>query len=46
MDAGRPSRRSAPETSRNASSNDSGSTSGVTPRKIVITSADTAAYLA
>ena len=42
--AGRPSRRMAPETSRNASSSDSGSTSGVTDRKTAMTSADAAAY--
>ena len=34
----------APETSRNASSSDSGSTSGVTDRKTAMTSADAAAY--
>ena len=43
IQAGRPSRRRAPETSRNASSSDSGSTSGVTDRKTAITPADTSA---
>ena len=41
--AGLPRRRSAPETSRNASSSASGSTSGVTARKMAMTSLDTAA---
>ncbi len=41
--AGRPSRRMAPDTSRNASSSASGSTSGVTDRKTSMTSLDTAA---
>jgi hypothetical protein len=40
---GPPSRLMAPETSRKASSSDSGSTSGVTDRKTAITSADAAA---
>ena len=43
MAAGRPSRRMAPLTSRNASSRDSGSTSGVTSRNRVMISRDTAA---
>ena len=42
--AGGPRRRSAPETSRKASSRASGSTSGVTVPKIAMTSLDTAAY--
>ena len=42
--AGEPSRRRAPATSRNASSSDSGSTSGVTSRKIDITPFDTSEY--
>jgi len=42
--AGDPSRRSAPETLRKASSSASGSTSGVTVPKIAMTSFDTAAY--
>ena len=42
--AGGPSRRMAPDTSRNASSSASGSTSGVTDRKTSMTSRDTAAY--
>ena len=41
MSAGGPSRRTAPLTSRNASSIDSGSTRGVTCRKISITDRDT-----
>ena len=44
ISAGRPSRRTAPATSRNASSSDSGSTSGVTERKTSITPADTVEY--
>jgi hypothetical protein len=40
--AGLPSRRRAPDTSRNASSSDIASTSGVTDRKVSITAADTA----
>jgi len=43
MAAGGPSRRMAPLTSRNASSWDSGSTSGVTSRNKVMISRDTAA---
>ena len=42
--AGGPRRRSAPETSRKASSSASGSTSGVTVPKIAMTSLDTSAY--
>ena len=42
--AGEPSLRSAPDTSRNASSSDSGSTSGVTARKTAMTSLDTSPY--
>ena len=42
--AGRPSNRCAPDTSRNASSRDSGSTSGVTSRKIRMTARDAAVY--
>jgi hypothetical protein len=42
--AGVPSRLSAPETSRKASSSASGSTSGVIAPKIAMTSFDTAAY--
>ena len=42
--AGAPSRRRAPATSRNASSSESGSTSGVTARKIAITPFDTSEY--
>ena len=41
ISAGRPRRRTAPATSRNASSRDSGSTSGVIERKISITPAET-----
>jgi hypothetical protein len=41
MAADRPSRRFAPATSRNASSRESGSTSGVTSRKMSMTCADT-----
>ncbi len=44
MAAGGPSRRKAPDTSRNASSSDSGSTSGVIVRKMPMTSFDTAPY--
>ncbi len=40
---GRPSRRPAPDTSRNASSSDSGSTSGVTERNTAITPAEATA---
>ena len=40
---GRPRRRRAPDTSRNASSSDSGSTSGVTDRNTAMTPADTSA---
>ena len=40
---GRPSRRTAPDTSRNASSSDNGSTAGVMSRKIAITPSDTSA---
>ena len=40
---GEPSRRTAPDTSRNASSSESGSTTGVTERKVSITAAETAA---
>ena len=43
--AGRPSRRRAPATSRNASSSDRPSTSGVTDRKISNTAAETREYL-
>jgi hypothetical protein len=39
--AGGPSRRTAPETSRNASSRLSGSTTGVTSRKIAMTRRET-----
>jgi len=42
--AGGPRRRSAPETSRKASSSASGSTSGVTVPKTAMTSLDTSAY--
>ena len=45
IQAGRPSRRQAPPTSRNASSMDSGSTSGVIDRNTAITPADTSAYV-
>ena len=41
MLAGGPSRRMAPATSRNASSRESGSTSGVTPRNRAMISRDT-----
>jgi hypothetical protein len=41
---GPPSRRSAPDTLRNASSSDSGSTSGVTARKMAMTSLETSEY--
>ena len=44
ISAGGPRRRSAPETSRNASSSASGSTSGVTDLNTAMTSLDTAAY--
>ena len=40
---GEPSLRTAPDTSRNASSSESGSTSGVIARKIAMTSLDTSA---
>ena len=40
---GGPSLRTAPDTSRNASSSESGSTSGVIARKIAMTSLDTSA---
>ena len=43
MDVGEPSRRSAPETSRKASSRLSGSTSGVMEEKIAMTPALTSA---
>ena len=42
--AGAPSRRCAPATSRNASSSDSGSTSGVIERKMAMTSLETSPY--
>ena len=42
--AGRPSRRTAPDTSRNASSRASGSTSGVIVRNRAMTSRDTTEY--
>ena len=42
MRPGRPRSRTAPATSRNASSSESGSTSGVTSRRICITCADVA----
>ncbi len=42
MSAGRPAARTLPRTSRNASSRESGSTSGVTSRRIAITCADAA----
>ena len=41
MPAGEPSRRLAPDTSRNASSSESGSTAGVTARKMAMTSLET-----
>jgi hypothetical protein len=44
MVTGEPSSLVAPETSRNASSSDSGWTSGVTEAKIAMTSFDTAPY--
>ena len=44
MALGEPSLRLAPDTSRNASSSESGSTSGVTARKMAMTSLDTAPY--
>ena len=44
--AGRPWARTAPDTSRNASSSESGSTSGVTSRRIAITALDAAVYAA
>ena len=40
--SGGPNSRRAPATSRNASSSDSGSTSGVTSRKIAMTALDAA----
>jgi len=42
--AGRPCSRAVPATSRNASSSERGSTSGVTSRRIAITAADAVAY--
>ncbi len=42
MTAGLPSRRTAPETSRNASSSESGSMTGVTERKVSMTAAEIA----
>ena len=42
ISAGRPSSRTAPATSRNASSSESGSTSGVTSRKIAMTAREAA----
>ena len=43
---GVPSRRSEPRTSRNASSSDTASTTGVTSRKVSITEADTVVNVA
>jgi len=40
MVAGEPTRRRAPETSRNASSRDSGSTAGVIEAKVAITASE------